>query len=131
MSAKSKSPNVIKEVEKLTNDLLDKLKIKGEVVVKKSEDDHISVNIKTEETGLLIGHHGETLNSLQLILGIFLYKKLGKWVRLVLDVGDYRQAREESLREMVGRIIKEVEEAGSPVTLPYLSPFERRLVHMM
>lgn len=133
-----------KEIAKKTDDivketisgLLSQLKIEGEVEVVKNKDDESSdnsfnVNIKTEETGLLIGHHGETLNSLQLILGVILYKKLGVWIRIVLDVGDYRKMREESIKEMVTRIIAEVEASSAPVVLPYMTPLERRIVHMM
>lgn len=89
------------------------------------------MRIETEETGLLIGRHGECINSLQLLLGVMLYKKFGKWVRVILDVGDYRKMREDSLKEMVERIAGEVEGTGVPVVLPYLSPLERRFVHLL
>lgn len=94
-------------------------------------DKSFTVNIKTEESGLLIGHHGETINSLQLLIGVILYKKLGKWVRVLVDIGDYRKMREESIKEMVDRIAAEVEQSGRGVELPFLSPLERRIVHMM
>ena len=131
-----------KEITSELQYLLDGLRIKSELEIikmpsesagseKAEEEENFKVSIKTDETGLLIGRHGETLNSLQLLLGVILYKKLGKWIRVVLDVGDYRKMREDSIREMVERIIKEVEESKNPVALPYLTPLERRFVHMM
>src|SRR3990172_7800696 len=110
MVKKTKKADTEKEVKKITDELLSLLQVKADVeAVEVKEEEHVKVNIKTEETGLLIGHHGETLNSLQLLLGILLYKKLGTWVRVVMDVGDYRKMREENLKEMVTRIVGEVE----------------------
>lgn len=128
----------ISEIEKSLSELLEKLTIEAEVEVMEELNEegtgqpkNYRVNITTSESGLLIGHHGETINSLQLLLGVILYKKFNEWVRVIIDVGDYRKMREESIREMVNRIAAEVMQTGTPVELPYLSPLERRLVHMM
>ncbi|OGF99267.1 hypothetical protein A2Y99_04155 [Candidatus Gottesmanbacteria bacterium RBG_13_37_7] len=132
-----KQKSITDEIELFLSDLFAKLQINVgiEIVENKSsltsEPDHYIVSLKTEETGLLIGRHGEILNSLQLITGIVLYKKLGKWVRVVLDIGDYRKTREASVKEMAMRIVKEVEESNTAVTLPYLTPLERRAVHVL
>ncbi|MBM3283102.1 KH domain-containing protein [Candidatus Gottesmanbacteria bacterium] len=129
---KTKSEDSIaKEVKSTLASLLEKLRVEGNCTVTKESPDHYKAIIETQESGLLIGRHGETLNSLQLILGVILYKKLKSWVRVVLDVGNYRQAREEDIKEMVNRIASEVDATGKPVILPYLSPLERRIVHLM
>lgn len=120
-----------KEIEETIREMLGKLKIEAKVSITEETADHFNINIETSETGLLIGYHGETLNSLQLLLGVILYRKFGRWIHVVLDVGDYRKMREESIKEMVTRIVGEVEQTGSPVILPYLTPLERRIVHMM
>lgn len=120
-----------KIIETTLKELLEKLKVAASVVVTEESEDHYKVNIETDETGLLIGYHGETINSLQLLLGVILYKKTGKWIHVVLDVGDYREMRESSIKEMVNRIVGEVEQTQVPVALPYLTPLERRIVHMM
>lgn len=138
-----KTPDLTKEIEATVKELLDKLDISAKIAVgrqendgksqegKKKDQDHYRVDIDTAETGLLIGHHGETINSLQLLLGVILYKKHKKWLRVILDVGDYRKKREESIKEMVNRIITEVETTSAPVWLPFLTPLERRTVHIM
>jgi len=120
-----------KEIKKTIEDILKHLTITAKITVTKDESENYSVAVETEETGLLIGRHGETLNGLQLLLGIILYKKLGHWVHVMLDVGDYRKTREDSIKEMVTRIIAEVEQSGQPVMLPYMTPLERRIVHLM
>lgn len=131
---KTKTTNTKEEIKNTTVELLSKLQVENVVEVSEEKVDaevNYKVNIQTQETGLLIGHHGDTLNGLQLILGVIMYKKLGSWIHVVVDVGNYRQMREESIKEMVNRIVGEVEATSQPVTLPYLSPLERRIVHMM
>lgn len=139
MKKKKSELNIQKEIDGIVSELLEQLQVKAEVEISEVKDDKAEgeennsfmVNIKTEESGLLIGHHGETINSLQLLIGVILYKKMGKWVRVMVDIGDYRKMREESIKEMVNRIALEVEQTGRSVELPYLSPLERRIVHML
>lgn len=118
-------------IKQILQDLLTQLKIEATIEVFNPETDHYKIEAQTQETGLLIGYHGETINSLQLLLGVILYKRTGQWLHVVLDVGGYRKMREENIKEMVQRIVSEVETAGQPVVLPYLTPLERRIVHMM
>lgn len=124
-------------ITEVTSELLQQLQITATVHVEKEgvaadqeAGETFRVTIETAESGLLIGRHGETLNSLQLLLGVMLFKKLGSWVHLLVDVGNYRKMREESVTAMADRIAAEVEQTGQPVALPYLSPLERRMVHM-
>lgn len=131
MTEITKPKKIEKKIEFTIGEILEKLKVDAEVEVIKETEDHYKVNIKTQETGLLIGRHGEIINGLQLFLGVVLYKKLGSWVHVVLDVGDYRKTREETIKEMVNRIVAEVETTLHPVVLPYLTPLERRIVHLM
>ena len=69
---------VIKET---AEELLTQLQIEATVDVTETEG-VFSVNVETPESGLLIGFHGETLSSFQLILGLIVYKKLGSGPKL-------------------------------------------------
>lgn len=134
MKKKIEELSVLELIQQTTREILSKLTTEGTVDVKEEEaedEKNYRVTIQTQETGLLIGHHGDTLNGLQLLLGVILYKKLKTWVHVIVDVGNYRQMREESIKEMVGRIVSEVETTKQTMALPYLSPLERRIVHMM
>ena len=117
-------------VKKAAEDLLSALQIEGTVAVTKGEEDVISVNLETTESGLLIGFHGETLYSFQLILGLMVYKQLGEWVKIVVEIGDYRAKREEQLTAMAQAYANQAISTGQPVYLPPLPPSERRVVHM-
>jgi spoIIIJ-associated protein len=126
----------IKIIQENTEELLKNLKIEGEVRVEEKEG-VFQVQIETADPGILIGYHGETLASLQLILSLMFYKqsfssnkKLGSWSRIVVNVGDWRQRREEALRQMALGAAEKVVATGEAITLPSLSSFERRIIHL-
>lgn len=53
----------------------------------------------------------------------------GEWMRINLDIGNYRARREQSLRALAHRAARRVEETGRRVALSAMSPAERRIVH--
>jgi spoIIIJ-associated protein len=81
-------------IKTITEDLLNRLEITGTVRIDVDETNAYRVHIETEETGLLIGFHGKTLESFQIILGIIVSKALGEWARVYVNVGDYREKSE-------------------------------------
>jgi len=102
----------------------------GIVSVDTDETGAYRVHIETEETGLLIGFHGQTLESFQIILGMMVGKALGSWQRVYVNVGDYRQKREEALMYMAQHAAEKALATGIPVELSRLSPSERRVIHL-
>ncbi len=120
----------VEQVKEITEDLLKRLEVAGTVAVDMDETGAYQVQIDTEETGLLIGFHGKTLESFQIILGIIVSKKLEAWVKVYVNVGDYRQKREESLMHMAVAAADRAVTYGNPVELPHLSAGERRVIHM-
>ena len=124
------SDEQIKIVTEIAEDLLGRLEIVSSVSVSNDETGAFRVRIETEETGLLIGHHGKTLESLQLLLGIIVSKKLGEWVKVYVNVGDYREKREETLMHMAQHAAERALAMGRPVELARLSPSDRRIIHL-
>lgn len=120
----------IDTVKKITEELLSRLEVSGAVSVEVDEAGAYRVHIETAETGLLIGYHGRTLESLQIILGIIVSRELGSWERVYVNVGDYRQKREETLMLMAQHAAERALAMGRPVELAGLSPGERRVVHL-
>lgn len=118
------------QVKKITEELLSRLEVSGVVSVETDEAGAYRVHIETAETGLLIGYHGRTLESLQIILGIIVSRELGSWERVYVNVGDYRQKREETLMLMAQHAAERALAMGRPVELADLSPGERRVVHL-
>ncbi len=115
-------------VKKLLVELLDQ---KVEFTVEEDKkDDVIKIKIKTSEPGVLIGFHGGTLSSLQLILGLMVFKKLGEWQRVIVDVNDYRKEQVERLKQIALSAAQKAKLSGQPVALFPMTPFERRIVHL-
>jgi spoIIIJ-associated protein len=118
------------KVESLIKDFFDRLGVKAEIEVLEDKD-LISVNLKTEDTGMLIGYHGETLESLQLILSLILAKATGEFKRISVDVGNYKKNRTEWLEKIAFDAKEKVLSTRQEVYLPDLKAWERRIVHML
>jgi spoIIIJ-associated protein len=117
-------------VKQITEDLLSRIGVMGTVTVDIDETESFRVHIETEETGLLIGFHGRTLESLQIILGIIVSKELDTWVKVYVNVGDYREKREEALMLMAQHAAERALAAGREIELANLSASERRVIHL-
>ena len=119
-----------KIVQTVTEDLLSRLGVTGTVAVDIDETEAYRVNIQTEETGLLIGFHGKTLESFQIILGLIVSKELEAWVKVYVNIGDYREKREEALMLMAQHAAERALTMARPVELAHLSASERRVIHL-
>lgn len=118
-----------KTIKETCEQLLEQLQIKGTVNLEHQEEIY-QVTINTEESGLLIGFHGNTLNSFQLILQSIIFNKLKQWERIVVNVGDYRQKREEALKNMTAQYVEQVLQSKEAAVLANLSAAERRIIHL-
>ncbi|HEX9373891.1 MAG TPA: RNA-binding cell elongation regulator Jag/EloR [Roseiflexaceae bacterium] len=83
-----------------------------------------------EAMGLLIGRRGETLRSLQFMVNLLVSRKVQKWPQVVVDVGNYRQRRQESLEGLARRMAERVRQSGRPLALEPMGAYERRIVHL-
>lgn len=110
--------------------LLADLGVAGEVLVEEVENGPITVQIETSESSLLIGFHGEMLQAFQLILAFLIHRQLGEWVSLSVNVGDYRQKREDQLKKLALNLAMKAKFSGEPQAIPNLLPSERRLIHL-
>ena len=125
--------NDSKIAQKLATELVGKIGVKADIEVQESEES-LKVKISGENLGALIGYHGQTLESLQLILSLMINNKKNEseWTRVVVDIGSYREERENTLKEMVDRAIEDLEVNGKKeVVLPPMNPSERRAAHVI
>jgi spoIIIJ-associated protein len=86
------------------------------------------IDLAGEDSGLLIGRRGQTLQALQFLVNLIVRKQF-EGVRVVLDVENYRQRRELQLREMATTIAKRVAETNRSITLEPMPPADRRIIH--
>ena len=122
----TKKTDIKKPVEKLFS----LLSIDGDVSVTKT-DDAIEVILDTDNNGLIIGRHGEVLEALQLILALCIANVTGEYMRVSLEVGDYRKNRTDYLTKLAEDTKRRVSESGQEQPLSDLKPWERRIVHML
>ena len=116
-------------VEQIAKDLFKEIGLKTEIKTQEDQDS-INVQIETQESGLLIGYHGETLNSLQTMINLMAYRQLGQWPRVVVEVGDYRQKRQEVLKGMALSAVESIKQSGEVYHFPPMGAYERRLIHL-
>ena len=118
-----------KKVQKIVEELLEKIGVAATVDVEALEDS-FQVRLDGEENALLIGKHGNTLTSLEFIVTLILAKELGEFKRITIEIGDYRKEREDYLKDLAGRLKEDVISSGYEKTVRGLKPWERRLIHM-
>ena len=98
------------------------------VTVREQEDSCILV-IDGEDLGFLIGRRGETLDALQYLAGLVANRVDNSYVRISVDIGNYREKREKTLISLATRISKQVARTGRKMSLEPMNPYERRIIH--
>ena len=88
------------------------------------------IDITGEDSGLLIGRRGQTLQALQLMVNLIARNQHGEGTRIMLDVERYRQRREASLRDMAVRVASRVAQTGRSITLEPMNAADRRIIHV-
>jgi spoIIIJ-associated protein len=119
-----------KKMEKLIKDFFISLGIDAKMEITE-DDEAISVVLETEDTGIIIGYHGETLESLQLVLSLLLAKANGEFKRVSVEVGDYKKNRTEWLERLAMDAKERALSEGKEVYLSELKSWERRVVHLL
>lgn len=106
-----------------------------QIVIEKKEgtNDDVVIAVEGDSAGVLIGHHGETLDALQYLANLAANKKTEgekrEYVRITLDVENYRAKRESALRALARRKAATVLKYKKSVMLEPMNPYERRIIH--
>lgn len=119
-----------KKIEEAVSEFLKLLEIEGTAKIKENEE-AIDVILDTQDSGIVIGHHGDTLESLQIVLGICIAKKIGEFKRVSVEVGEYKKNRSEWLNNLAITTKEKVLDQNQEIYLYDLKPWERRVVHLL
>ena len=92
-------------------------------------DDGLMLDVKTEDSGRLIGRQGQTLSDLQYITNRLLFQQDPNSPKVTVDVGGYRTLAREALVKKAQEAAEKVRRFGDIVELEPLSAFDRRIVH--
>lgn len=96
----------------------------------KEDAEYLRADISGREAGILIGHHGQTLDALQYLVNMVAGKSMEEGPRVVVDVEDYRKRREETLIRLATRLAERVARTGESAALEPMSAHERRVIHL-
>ena len=122
----------IKEIDiakEFIETMLHNAKVNADVIATQ-EDNLIKINIKGKEATCLIGRRGETLDAVQFLTGLALNKiNKDSHCRVLVDIENYREKREQSLIRYANKVAREVAKTKKTKKLDYMNPYERRIIH--
>lgn len=91
------------------------------------------MEISGEGAGILIGHHGETLDAIQYLVNLCTHRKgdgsSKDFVKIIVDIENYRRKREDTLRSLARRTAAKAQKYRRNIVLEPMNPFERRIIH--
>lgn len=83
----------------------------------------------SKDTGIIIGKRGETLDSIQYLVNLVTNRHSDTYIRVILDVNNYRQRREESLKRLASKMARNTKRYQKTMRLEPMNPYERRIIH--
>ncbi len=116
-------------VKNFLDDFISKLPTNDLKYEIKRDKSDLLVNITGEDTGYLIGYRGNVLNSIQVILNNIANKGINERVRILLNIGGYKEKREKDLKELADKIAGTVIRKRKAITLEPMSSYERKIIH--
>lgn len=120
----------IEKAEKFLSDIFAAMKLEVTIETNNTENG-IVFNLIGDNLGILIGKHGQTLDSLQYLANLTANHGLDSdKVRVIIDIEKYRSRREETLRRLASRLAEKVRRTGDRVVLEPMNRHERKIIHM-
>ena len=103
--------------------------IEATIHCEEKEGGELAYTLEGKDLGLLIGHHGEVLDSIQYLLSLVTNRHGDDYVRITIDIENYRAKRENTLRALARKTAGRVKKSGRSVTFEPMSAYERRIIH--
>lgn len=127
---KSSEPGTYVDPKEFLNKVFAAMNMEVAVDVQMNEvENEMSIDLKGEEMGVLIGKRGQTLDSLQYLTSLVVNKGNSNYIRVKVDTENYRKRRKETLENLAKNLAYKVKRTKRPVTLEPMNPYERRVIH--
>ena len=132
VTPRDKTPEAVTLAKEVLEDIFDRLDVDAEVRLRTNSlsGKDLSLDILGDDSGLLIGRGGVTLDSLQFMVNFVVSRRLNEWSPVNIDVEGYRQRRYTYLETLAERLANRVRTTGKPFTLDPLPANERRIIHL-
>jgi len=116
------------KVLKYLKDVFEKMRVNVQVEMEEDENT-VFINIEGEDSGIIIGRRGDTLEALQYLASLVINKKEKEYKRVIIDIENYRKKREDTLIRLSNKLAERVLRTRKSITLEPMSPYERRIIH--
>lgn len=120
--------DVVKYIKNYVIDVAKNMGITVNIEAKKREN-YIQINLFSENSSILIGKNGRTMEAIQYLIKNSIYNKTGFKINVILDVEDYKEKINRHLEYNVKKIAREVRKTGVDAKLDPMNSYERRIVH--
>lgn len=111
------------------NEVLRGLGVEAPSIEVKEEENGCVLMLSGDDLGFIIGRRGETLDALQYLTGLVANRVDNAYYRVTLDIGNYREKREQSLAGLARKIAGQAAHTGHKTSLEPMNPYERRIIH--
>lgn len=122
----------LEAARKFAETLIEDLELDATVTIHDDGDGEALLTVSGVDSSALIGHHGDTLDAFQYLVNLAANKKESderKYTRITVDIENYREKREETLRQVARRMAAKVKKTGKSISLEPMSAYERRIIH--
>ena len=124
------SKSVVERTQEFCDELFAAMHVETKVAIDFNEEDNVmNIDLSGPDMGILIGKRGQTLDSLQYLISLFVNKEGSSYIRVKLDTENYRERRRVTLEKLAKKIAYTVKRTRKPVSLEPMNPYERRVIH--
>ncbi len=121
--------DAIAETQKYLGDIAKEMKILDLEITHVIDGKYVNFQLESKKAALLIGKRGQTLNALQQLAQLVVNKYGDQFKVVRIDVGDYRDRREQSLEHLAERMADKAIRTGRKVQLEPMPAYERKVIH--
>lgn len=120
---------IIAKAKKFLSDVFATMNLQVEIDAKFIDNKQLVINMEGPEMGVVIGKRGQTLDSLQHLVGLVVNKGEFAFITVTLDTEGYRKRRKETLEHLAINLAKKAKHLHKNVVLEPMNPYERRIIH--
>jgi spoIIIJ-associated protein len=118
----------IEEAEKFLKSVIEKMGIQAEIK-KAGDNKNVEFILSGDRIALLIGKHGQTLNSLQLLTQLVANRYTEHYINIIVNAENYRERRKETLTQLAQKLAEKAIKIGKEVKMEPLPAYERKIIH--
>ncbi|GAB6137145.1 RNA-binding cell elongation regulator Jag/EloR [Halanaerobaculum tunisiense] len=100
-----------------------------ELAENRTSDNEVVFNISGDDLGIIIGHRGKTLDSLQYLTNLAVNKGENDYLRVILDAEGYRERRRNTLEQLAVKLADKAKNKGGQISLDPMPSHERKVIH--